>query len=186
MREIIERYRVYDIDDLKEFDQFAYQNAIEKACEQWNRDMIEFDWEELKQSMFAFAGVFGLKITDWSVGLFSYNNYIQDNSDDYIDFNDSEVINDDVQELNSYLNDDTEILKLTGVWTDLIVFQYFKDNNITAVTYNNIHKHLEEVLNYALQSFIEDCENSLLDENMIREYIINNDMEFTEDGEIHY
>ena len=75
-----------------------------------------------------------------------------------------------------------EDCSFTGVTTDLYITDYFKENE---VTYNNLHKHLEDVLHVAVRNFMNDLEDELEDDTNILDYAVNEDMEFLKDGSIY-
>lgn len=183
MRTIITKTNIYTIDELKKLDENAYENALKNLRERWHSDIMEFDWSEVKESLTKFLELFSLRIYDYQVGLYSPS-YITDNSEEYRERSNYEI-NEDVKTLNKWLK--SELYDdLTGVWSDYTVFSYFTKNNIKEVSYNDIHKHLQEISSNTLVEFIDMGETNLESEEYLLDYAYNTDAEFTEYGDFHY
>ena len=127
--------------------------------------------------MQAFADTFSISITDYSFGIY-HNSYVNVNIDDYMDLENDEK-NELVKKANNLKNEDCPF---TGIHTDFYITDYFKDNE---VTYNDLHKHLDDVLHIAVRNFMNDLENDLEDDTNILEFAINEEFEFLEDGSIY-
>lgn len=183
MRTIVEEYKVYSIEELKDVNELAYRTALENVSRQWTNDIMDFDWNDFKDSLTAFLDVFNLKITDYSVSLY-YHSFIYTNADDYREKHSNVEINEHVKELNEMIKKDH--IELTGVWTDYIVMRYFEDTDIEEVTYNDIHKHLDNIAQWSLSEFKHLSEENISSEKWLVDYAQNQDWEFDENGEIHF
>lgn len=127
--------------------------------------------------MQAFAEAFNLSIRDYSFGIY-HKNYVDVNTEYYMDLDNGDK-NDLVKEANNLKNEDCPF---TGIHTDLYITDYFKENE---VTYNDLHKHLDDVLHVAVSNFMNDLENDLENDKNILEFAINEEFEFLEDGRIY-
>ena len=178
MKTITKQFNVYTIEELAELNTEAYDEALNNVREAYTDSQIDFTYQEMKETMQEFADTFNISITDYSFGIYQPS-YINVDIDDYMELDNTEK-NYLVKKANNLPNED---YAFTGVYTDFYITDYFKENK---VTYNDLHKHLENVLSVALRNFIKDLENDLEDDNNILEYTENNDFEFLKDGSRYY
>src|SRR5699024_3477021 len=184
MRTVIEEYKVYDIAELKKVDELSYRTALENLSRQWANDIMEFDWYDFKDSLTAFLSVFNLKITDYSVSLYDHS-YIYTNANDYREKHSNAEINEHVKELNEMIKK-ADCIDITGVWSDYIVMRYFENTDIKEVTYNDIHKHLDNIAQWSLSEFKKLSEENISTEKWLIDYAQNQDLEFDENGEKYF
>ena len=177
MNTITKQFNVYSLEELKAVDTEAYEDAMDNVREAYTDTQIDFFYQDMEETMKAFADTFNISLTDYSFGVY-HNSYVNVDIDDYMDLENDEK-NDLVKKANNLKNEDCPF---TGVCTDEYITDYFKENE---VTYNDLHKHLEDVLHVAVSNFMNDLENDLEDDNNILDYALNEDMEFLEDGSIY-
>lgn len=180
MRTVTYTKNYYTIDELTgNAREIAFSNIIDHYQEM----IMEFDWIEFKESLQSFLEEFDLAITDYSVGLYNHS-YIDDNANEYRQDKNNIEINSDVEKLNNMIKTSDE-LNLTGVWSDSVVMQYFKDNAVNRVTYNDIHIHLSNITEYSLKEFMRLSKESLEREEYVLDHAYIYELEFDEDGEIY-
>lgn len=177
MKTIKKQFNVYSLEELKAVDTEAYEVAMQNVRENYTETQIDFFYQDMEETMKAFADTFNISLTDYSFTIY-HNSYVNVNIDDYMDLDNGEK-KDLVKKANNLKNEDCPF---TGVCTDEYITDYFKENE---VTYNDLHKHLEDVLHVAVRNFMNDLEDDLEDDNNILEYALNEDMEFLEDGSIY-
>ena len=177
MKTITKQFNVYSLEELKAVDTEAYEDAMDNVREAYTDTQIDFFYQDMEETMKAFADTFNISLTDYSFTIY-HNSYVNVNIDDYMDLDNGEK-KDLVKKANNLKNEDCPF---TGVCTDEYITDYFKENE---VTYNDLHKHLEDVLHVAVRNFMNDLENDLEDDNNILEYAVNEDMEFLKDGSIY-
>lgn len=177
MKTIKKQFNVYSLEELKALDTEAYEVAIQNVREDYTETQIDFFYQDMEETMQEFADTFNISITDYSFGVY-HNSYVNVNIDDYMDLDNGEK-KDLVKKANSLQYEDCSF---TGVTTDEYITDYFKENE---VTYNDLHKHLEDVLHVAVRNFMNDLENDLEDDTNILDYAINEDLKFLEDGSIY-
>ena len=177
METITKQFNVYSLEELKAVDIEAYEEAMNNVREDYTETQIDFFYQDMEETMQEFAKVFNISLTDYSFGVY-HNSYVNVDIDDYMDLENDEK-NDLVKKANNLKNKDCPF---TGIHTDLYITDYFKENE---VTYNDLHKHLDDVLHVAVSNFMNDLENDLEDDNNILDYALNEDMEFLEDGSIY-
>ena len=177
MKTITKQFNVYSLEELKAVDTEAYEDAMDNVREAYTDTQIDFFYQDMEETMKAFADTFNISLTDYSFTIY-HNSYVNVNIDDYMDLDNGEK-KDIVKKANNLKNEDCPF---TGVCTDEYITDYFKENE---VTYNDLHKHLEDVLHVAVRNFMNDLEDDLEDDNNILEYAVNEDMEFLKDGSIY-
>ena len=177
MKTITKQFNVYSLEELKAVDTEAYEDAMDNVREAYTDTQIDFFYQDMEETMKAFADTFNISLTDYSFTIY-HNSYVNVNIDDYMDLDNGEK-KDLVKKANNLKNEDCPF---TGVCTDEYITDYFKENE---VTYNDLHKHLEDVLHVAVRNFMDDLEDDLEDDNNILEYAVNEDMEFLKDGSIY-
>lgn len=177
MKTITKQFNVYSLEELKAVDTEAYEDAMDNVREAYTDTQIDFFYQDMEETMKAFADTFDISLTDYSFTIY-HNSYVNVNIDDYMDLDNGEK-KDLVKKANNLKNEDCPF---TGVCTDEYITDYFKENE---VTYNDLHKHLEDVLHVAVRNFMDDLEDDLEDDNNILDYALNEDMEFLEDGSIY-
>lgn len=177
MKTITKQFNVYSLEELKAVDIEAYEDAMDNVREAYTDTQIDFFYQDMEETMKAFADTFNISLTDYSFTIY-HNSYVNVNIDDYMDLDNGEK-KDLVKKANNLKNEDCPF---TGVCTDEYITDYFKENE---VTYNDLHKHLEDVLHVAVRNFMNDLEDDLEDDNNILEYAVNEDMEFLKDGSIY-
>lgn len=179
MRTVTYTKNYYTIDELTGN---AREEALRQISDKWSNDIMEIDFYDLLESIKSFLNIFKLSVTDYEVSLF-FPSFIYDDVEYYRERESSEI-NADVQSLNKLLLN-TDDCTLTGVYTDFYIFDYFRKNKISKVTYNNIHKHLSNISEFALTEFLKDNEENLTTEKHLKDYAYTYDLEFDEDGEIY-
>ena len=177
MKTITNTFNVYEVEELEAVDTQAYEVAMQNVREEYSENQIVFFYQDMEETMQEFADTFNISITNYSFGVY-HNSYVNVNIDDYMDLENDEK-NELVKKANNLKNEDCPF---TGIHTDLYITDYFKENE---VTYNDLHKHLEDVLDVAVRNFMNDLENDLEDDTNILEYAINEEFEFLEDGSIY-
>ena len=177
MKTITKQFNVYSLEELKAVDTEAYEVAMQNVREAYTDSQIDFSYQDMEETMQAFAEAFNLSIRDYSFGIY-HNSYVNVDTDYYMDL-ENDKKNDLVKEANNLKNEDCPF---TGIHTDLYITDYFKENE---VTYNDLHKHLDDVLHVAVRNFMNDLEDDLEDDTNILEYAINEEFEFLEDGRIY-
>lgn len=177
MKTITNTFNVYEIEELEAVDTQAYEEAIQNVREDYTDTQIDFFYQDMKETMQEFADTFNISIRDYSFGVY-HNSYVNVDIDDYMELDNTEKKG-LVKKANNLKNEDCPF---TGIHTDLYITDYFKENE---VTYNDLHKHLEDVLHIAVRSFMNDLEDDLEDDRNILEYAINEEFEFLEDGSIY-
>lgn len=177
MKTITKQFNVYSLEELKAVDIEAYEDAMENVREAYTDTQIDFFYQDMEETMKEFAKVFNISLTDYSLGVY-HNSYVNVNIDDYMDLDNGDK-KDLVKKANHLQNEDCPF---TGVCTDEYITDYFKENE---VTYNDLHKHLEDVLHVAARNFVNDLEDELEDDTNILDYAIEEDTEFLEDGSIY-
>ena len=177
MKTITKQFNVYSLEELKAVDTEAYEDAMDNVREAYTDTQIDFFYQDMEETMKAFADTFNISLTDYSFTIY-HNSYVNVNIDDYMDLDNGEK-KDLVKKANNLKNEDCPF---TRVCTDEYITDYFKENE---VTYNDLHKHLEDVLHVAVRNFMNDLEDDLEDDNNILEYAVNEDMEFLKDGSIY-
>ena len=177
MKTITKQFNVYSLEELKAVDTEAYEDAINNVREDYTETQIDFFYQDMEETMQAFAEAFNISIRDYSFGVY-HNSYVNVDTDDYMDL-DNEEKNKLVRKANNLQDEDCPF---TGIHTDIYITDYFKENE---VTYNDLHNHLEDVLDVAVRNFINDLEDDLEDDKNILEYTINEDLKFLEDGSIY-
>lgn len=177
MKTIKKQFNVYSLEELKALDTEAYEVAIQNVREDYTENQITFFYQDMEETMQEFADTFNISIIDYSFGIY-HNSYVNVNIDDYMDLDNGDK-KDLVKKANNLKNEDCPF---TGIHTDLYITDYFKENE---VTYNDLHKHLEDVLHVAVRNFTNDLENELEDDTNILDYAIDGDFEFLEDGRIY-
>lgn len=177
MKTITKQFNIYSLEELKAIDTEAYEVAMQNVIEEYSENQITFFYQDMEETMKGFADTFNISITDYSFGVY-HNSYVNVNVDNYMDLDNTEK-KELVKEANNLKNEDCPF---TGIHTDLYITDYFKENE---VTYNDLHKHLDDVLHVAVRNFMNDLENDLEDETNLLEYAVNEDMKFLEDGSIY-
>lgn len=177
MKTITKQFNVYSLEELKAVDTEAYDVAMQNIREAYTDTQIDFFYQDMEETMQAFADTFNISLTDYSFGIY-HNSYVNVDTDDYMDLDNGEK-KDLVKKANNLKNKDCPF---TGIHTDLYITDYFKENE---VTYNDLHKHLYDVLHIAVRNFMNDLENDIEDDTNILEFGINEDIEFLEDGSIY-
>ena len=177
MKTIKKQFNVYSLEELKALDTEAYEVAIQNVREDYTENQITFFYQDMEETMQEFAKVFNISLTDYSFTIY-HNSYVNVNIDDYMDLDNGDK-KDLVKKANNLKNEDCPF---TGIHTDLYITDYFKENE---VTYNDLHKHLEDVLHVAVRNFMNDLEDELEDDTNILDYAIDGDFEFLDDGSIY-
>ena len=177
MKTITKQFNVYEIEELEAVDTQAYEEAMNNVREAYKDTQLYFLYQDMEETLEAFAKTFDITIVDYLLGIY-LPSYVITDIDDYMDLNNTEK-NNLVKEANNLKNEDCPF---TGIHTDCYITDYFKENE---VTYNDLHKHLEDVLGVAVRNFVNDLEDDLEDDRNILEYAVEHDFEFLEDGSIY-
>ena len=177
MKTVVKEFNVYNLEELKAVDTVAYDEALDNVREAYTENQIAFFYQDMEETMKGFADTFNISITDYSFGVY-HNSYVNVNIEDYMDLDNGEK-KDLVKKANNLQYEDCPF---TGIHTDLYITDYFKENE---VTYNDLHKHLEDVLHVAVRNFMNDLENDLEDDTNLLEYTVNEELKFLEDGSIY-
>lgn len=177
MKTITNTFNVYSVEELEAVDAQAYEEAMNNVRESYSETQLTFFCEDMEETMKAFAKAFNITIRDYSFGVY-HPSYVNVDIDDYMELDNTEK-NNLVKEANNLKNEDCPF---TGIHTDCYITDYFKENE---VTYNDLHKHLEDVLGVAVRNFVNDLEDDLEDDRNILEYAVEHDFEFLEDGSIY-
>lgn len=187
MKKIIKVTNVYTIKELKEVNPTGYSKAIEGRREEYLDFEADYEYTDMLASLQAFANHYYLEIKDWSFGAYS-TSYITVCTDHFMEL-DNEDRNDLVSDLNTALaNAETfwELPYMTGVYTDGFILDYFIVNNITKVTYNDIHKHMELMAGHAIKALVRNIEDTHENADYMEERIRDSDNnQFTIEGDIY-
>lgn len=178
MKTITKQFNVYSLEELKAVDTEAHEVAMQNVREAYTDTQIDFSYQDMEETMQVFAEAFNIAIRDYSFGIY-HKSYVNVETDYYMDLENDEK-NDLVKEANNLKNEDCPF---TGIHTDLYITDYFKENE---VTYNDLHKHLDDVLHVAVSNFMNDLENDLENDKNILEFAITEEFEFLVDGSIYH
>lgn len=178
MKKIVKVTNVYT---LQELNIKGYEKVIENESNNYLEHQASFEYSELLESIKTFCDKFYTKLRNWSIGAYSYS-FIDINTESYFSLSNIDR-NDLVKELNDMLKTGDGFTNLTGTYTDGYIASYFEDNKISKVNYNNIHKHIEKALNFAVKALVNDIENNSEDVEMIIDNLEANECnQFTIDG----
>lgn len=177
MKTITKQFNVYSLEELEAVSTEAYSKALDNVREVYKDTQLYFLFQDMEETIKAFAKAFNIYVIDYLIGIY-LPSYVDVDIDNYMELDNTEKKN-LVKEANNLKNEDCPF---TGIHTDCYVTDYFKENE---VTYNDLHKHLEDVLGVAVRSFVNDLENDLEDDRNILEYAVEHDFEFLEDGSIY-
>ena len=185
VRVITKSYEVYTLKELKKVSLVGYKEALNEISESLSINIMEFDSNDILASIKKFCEQFNIKILEWSFSLYHYNNYIKTDIDQYRYKHDNSEIKDHVKELNILIDCGSDCANLTGTYTDQYLIDFFIDNNIKKVDYNNIHKLLKYCVDYALITWIKDQEDLIANDEALLEFAENMDMDqWTIGGEL--
>lgn len=181
MRTITKTFHVHTIDELKGD---ALKQALEHVSNRRHQDFVDFAANEFIKSVHVFAKRFGFRLTEYSVGFFDPDTHIHLENVSYFDYSNDER-NRLVKELNdSIISETNGACSLTGVYTDALIFDYFKDKGGT--TYNDLHKDVVLACKDALKRFVSTTQDDILDENASIQFAKDFEMEFLPTGAIYY
>lgn len=171
--------KVFTINELKGDE---LEEATKQAADMY-AEYNDHSFEEILESARKAAEHFGMKVTDWSVGYYN-RNYIEVDTEGYM-----ELSNDEKNALVRWLHDNIEIgsdgtCPFTGVMYDCYFFDYFM-RLPGDVSYNDIHKHIPEAIEYLVDKAVEGEENTIEDDDYMREYVEEMGWEFTEEGDFY-
>lgn len=187
MKKIVKVTNVYTIKELKEVNPTGYNKAIDARREDYLDFEADCEYTDMLSSLQAFANHYYLEIKDWSFGAYSPS-YMTVSTERFMEL-DNEDRNDLVSDLNTALsNTDTfwELPYMTGVYTDGFILDYFIVNNITKVTYNDIHKHMELMAGHAIKALVRNIEDTHENADYMEERIRDSDNnQFTIEGDIY-
>lgn len=180
MKTITQTFNIYEITELKGK---AKENAIEHARNEFQEMISDFYYEEMLSTFKQAAKNLNIDITDWCIGCFDPNTYININITNYMELSNTEK-NKLVDKVNKFIKSDQDF-SLTGVYTDDYFKDYFVKNNINKVTYNNLHKHIINSFDWVLNQYIDDLENDILNNDLMIEYAQDNEFLFLENGKFY-
>ena len=187
MKKIVKVTNVYTIKELKEVNPVGYNKAIEVKREEYLNFEADYAYTDMLASLQAFANHYYLEIKDWSFGAYSPS-YMTVSTARFMELDNGDR-NDLVNDLNTALaNTETfwELPYMTGVYTDGFILDYFIVNNITKVTYNDIHKHMEPMAGHAVRALVKEIEDTSSNADYMEELIRDSDNDqFTIEGEIY-
>lgn len=177
MRTVTQSYEVYKLNELKGVN---YRNAIEAVSRQRTEDWIELESHDLVRAMEEAADYFGLRVTDYSIGLFDRSYVSVDRG-----YEDKEREAEMVEYLEAYVPKGTDgLCPFTGVYFDGYFFDYFKEYGIP--TTEDVREEIAKAIAYMLERSIDDAERSILDDDYSLTYADEEELEFHEDGAIHH
>lgn len=180
MKTIKKVFNIYEITELKGN---AKNEAIENVRNQFQEMVSDFYYEEMLSTFKQAAKNLNIDITDWCIGCFDPNTYININITNYMELSNTEK-NKLVDKVNKFIKSDQDF-SLTGVYTDDYFKDYFIKNNINKVTYNNLHKHIINSFDWVLNQYIDDLENDILNNDLMIEYAQDNEFLFLENGKFY-
>lgn len=187
MKKIVKVTNVYTIKELKEVNPVGYNKAIEGKREEYLDFEADYEYTDMLASLQAFANHYYLEIKDWSFGAYSPS-YMTVSTERFMELDNGDR-NALVNDLNTALaNADTfwELPYMTGVYTDGFILDYFIVNNITKVTYNDIHKHMELMAGHAIKALVRNIEDTHENADYMEERIRDSDNnQFTIEGDIY-
>lgn len=187
MKKIVKVINVYTIKELKEVNPTGYNKAIDARREDYLDFEADCEYTDMLSSLQAFANHYYLEIKDWSFGAYSPS-YMTVSTERFMEL-DNEDRNALVNDLNTALaNTETfwELPYMTGVYTDGFILDYFIVNNITKVTYNDIHKHMELMAGHAIKALVRNIEDTHENADYMEERIRESDSDrFTVEGDIY-
>lgn len=180
MREVVTTTKVYDIEELGHY---SKERALRLVAERRHEDFMDFNSNELIESLREAGKHFYVDISNWSFGLFS-TNVLRTNNTELVALDDEEKT-----ELVEWLNDNIKSgsdgsCPFTGVCYDCYFFDYFKENGETSL--ETIDRDIGRALWYALNQAISDEEDSILDDEYNTTYAREMELEFTEEGGLYY
>lgn len=187
MKKIVKVINVYTIKELKEINPTGYSKAIDVKREEYLNFEADYAYTDMLTSLLAFANHYYLGIKNWSFGAYSPS-YIAVSTERFMEL-DNEDRNALVNDLNTTLSNTAtfwELPYMTGVYTDEFILDYFIVNNITKVTYNDIHKHMEPMAEHAIKALVRNIEDTHGNADYMEELIRESDNDqFTIEGETY-
>lgn len=180
MKTIKKVFNIYEITELKGN---AKNEAIENVRNEFQEMVLDFYYEEMLATFKQAAKNLNIDITDWCIGCFDPNTYININITNYMELSNTEK-NKLVDKVNKFIKSDQDF-SLTGVYTDDYFKDYFIKNNIDKVTYNDLHKHIINSFDWVLDQYINNLENDILNDDLMIEYAQDSEFLFLENGKIY-
>lgn len=89
MKTITKQFNVYSLEELKAVDTEAYEDAMDNVREAYTDTQIDFFYQDMEETMKAFADTFNISLTDYSFTIY-HNSYVNVNIDDYMDLDNGE------------------------------------------------------------------------------------------------
>lgn len=169
---ITKEFKLFTLEELKADHKEVYENILNEEREDYQEMISDFYYDEFVESIKAITENFDVELSNWSFGVYNYNNYMELDFENYFSL-ENHYRNEHVKELNNLIKQGKNLdCEFTGVYTDNYFFDYFEDKNIKEVTYNDFHKHFENAIDYALYKYINDLENEIENDELIIENLI--------------
>jgi hypothetical protein len=177
MRKVTYTFNICRLDELTGLNRRSAMDSVgRQMAEEWN----EFTSEELLASMKAVAKHFGMKVANWSMGLFSHGNSLKIDTDG---FDDEDVLG-VCEWLSENLKGGVEgSCPFTGTYHDCLFFDAMKKNGFEPAT---LKRDIVRAISYMLEKSIENAENEILNDDDVLRYSAMSELEFHEDGRIYH
>lgn len=179
MRTIVNTIEVFKIEELTGVNR---RNALEATSRQAHELWVEIESHDLIESMSKAAEHFGLRVIDYSVGLFS-RSYVKIDTG-YFDEEQAEYA---VEWINENHKDGREgSCPFTGVDYDCYFFDYFGDADMElGLTEENVQEHIVRAIVHMLEKAVYNAEADVTNDDYLLDCIAGEEYEFTSDGEIY-
>ena len=168
---------------VKELNEKAKQKAIGEIQERREESFHDHAIHSFLKSAKRFAKKFGFELINFRVGLFGGGDFLKLSGRSF-DLMTTKEKNELVKMMNETWKEETDgKCSLTGVDTDALFFDYFKEKNGTTI--DTFKEDIVNSADKAMYKIIRDYENSLMSDEDALEYAEYMDLEFYEDGSIY-
>lgn len=175
-------YNIYNIDELKVVNKEGYDKAIDNERDDFADGEMQLRYDEFLNSLKAIADILGIEITGYQLGVGAMN-YVDINNDAYQERGNADK-NRTVAEVNNIIRRGEQYM-LTGTWADSYFHDYFKQHKVEHVTFNDLHKHYEAMIDYMVSAFAKDMEDDYINDNLHHEIAQEQDRMYFADGTIY-
>lgn len=143
------------------------------------RDLVDISITDMIKSVKAFVNIIGFDIRNYAIYLYEP---VRFNLVDTL--GDDRNVEDMVDKINSDWSDEVDgACSLTGNYTDCYIYDHFR--NIGGTSESSFLTDVEDAVNYAFTTFLNELEESLDNEDHSIEYAIDRNLEFYDDGELY-
>ncbi len=177
MKTIVKTFEVFELSELKGVN---YRNALDAVSRQASEDWAEFESYELLESLKESAEHFGMKVTDYSIGLYD-RSYVKVETGYF----EEEQAEHAVQWIaDNYKEGADGTCPFTGVYFDCFFFDYFVKNGVP--TEDNVKDEIVRAIGYMLETAVDNAEKDMMDDDSLLDYAISNELSFLSDGAIYH